>query len=100
MQSRVFYKFNTKFLELLNIENTLYDYNKLRIVLSSKLKIHNKSENTYLLPQNLREFLHVNNNYINIDKLTTSIIVLYAIDNKYPDCYYYHYSEVANYNNI
>ena len=90
MQSSISYKINTKFLEILNMENILYDYNKLRKVLSSKLKIHNKSENTYLLPQNLREFLHVNNNYINIDKLATLIKVLYAIDNNYPDCYYYH----------
>ena len=78
------YKINKKLLELLNIEDILYNNITLRKVLSTKLKVYLNEENTIM----------------NIDKLVTLIKTSYSDSIDYPDCHYYHYNEQANYDNV
>ena len=94
------YKIDKKLLELLHMEDILYNNITLRKVLSTKLKVVTKLSDIYFLLPELKVYLNEETSMMRMDKLITLIKTSYSDNIAYPNCHYYHYNEKANYDNI
>ena len=84
------YKINTTLLELLNIENKIYNNLTLQNALIASRK--NKNEN-YNLSSELKLFLNEDDDCMNIHILIKLIKVSYSDSIKYPNYDFYHYNQ-------
>lgn len=96
------YKLNKNLLELLNIEDKIYNNKTLRTTLGLKMKslyftMNIKNSNNYILTPELQSFLNEDKKYIDTDILVTLISISYSDNINYPNCQYYHYNQKPNY---
>jgi len=84
------YKINKTLLELLNIENKIYN----NITLQNALFVSKKNkDNNYILSPKLKLFLNEDNDNIDINILIKLIKISYSDDIKYPNYDFYHYNQ-------
>ncbi len=89
---------NKEIMYILKLPNKLYSMQTLRKELIKNLE--KKSISIYYISLELKEYLNIPNDYIDINKLLDDIVLYYSENTNRPLCDYYSYDQKPNYDNI
>jgi hypothetical protein len=89
---------NKEIMYILKLPNKLYSMQTLRKELIKNLE--KKSISVYYISLELKEYLNLPNDYIDINKLLDDIVLYYSENTNRPLYDYYSYDQKPNYDNI
>ena len=89
---------NKEIMYILKLPNKLYSIQTLRKELIKNLE--KKSGSLYNISIELKTYLNIPNDYIDINKLVDDIVLYYSENTNRPSYDYYSYDQKPNYDNI
>ena len=89
---------NKEIMYILKLPNKLYSIQTLRKELIKNLE--KKSGSLYNISIELKTYLNIANDYVDIDKLVDDIVLYYSENTNRPSYDYYSYDQKPNYDNI